>query len=263
MATPRITIKLESAESGRVPLAAFQAALDKLSVMLEDVAHECRGQRRVKVSWEIAELALGSATISVEPTAIANAALAGEIRRYLVAGLQQLSQQEERPPFFTDRALEKARELVGLVGGRVTGVTLKDDTGQQLALTEAVASNVGAILEYFTLLGSVEGRLEMLAGREGRPLRIWVRDVVTGADVGCRLDEAKLPQAIEAFRKRVLVSGLVTYGKSGLPRSIEVDDIELMPDELQPLDEDPAGKLPGFTGGLPPEQFLEEQYYDP
>lgn len=262
MPARRITINLETKEAGRVPVDSFQAALQDLTTILHEVELELSEDRRSKLSWDIAQLSLGSATVGVEPTSEEDTDLVDRTSQAVIMGLQHLSREQTRPEFFNDIALERARHLARISGDGVSRINLFSDVaGQQLYITETVAINAQAILEHLEFVGSVEGVLELLSGREGEALYFRVRDVVSGAGVRCYFPEEMLEQALAWFRKRVLASGVIVCDSSGKPRRIRVDSMELAPSmESLPQPEDVKGIMKNQTKGLPSERYLKERF---
>ena len=258
----RITITLETKEPGRVSVESFKAALDDLSTILHEVELELSEQRRAKLSWDIAYLGLGSATVGLEPSTEDEWELADRTSQSVVRGLQKLSQEKTRPEFFNDVALERVRHLARITGDDVSRINVFSDVpGQQLYISETIAVNVQAILEHLEFVGSVEGVLELLSGKEGEALYFRVRDVVTGAGVRCYFPELMLEKALAYFRKRVLVSGTIVCDSGGTPRRIHVDNMEVVPTaEELPQASDVKGLMKGDTGGLPSERYLEERF---
>lgn len=262
MVRTRITINLETKEPGRVPVGSFREALAELAAMLHHVEIQVSEDRRSRVSWDISELGLGSATISLEPASEEYSELAAQVTQSVISGLRSLSEERIRPEFFSDAALEGARRLARLVDDRVDRINLFSNVPeQQLYITEGIAVNVGAILEHLEFMGSVEGRLELLSGREGERPYFGVRDVVSRASVRCYFPEDMLEQALQAFRKRVVVHGLMRSDSSGKPRRIRVHGMELVPGlEALPQPEDVRGTMKGQTGGLSSERYVEERF---
>jgi hypothetical protein len=79
--------------------------------------------------------------------------------------------------------------------------------------------------------GLVEGRLEAI--QDHGKLEIRIRDAAFRQTVRCFFPEEKLPQVFELFRKRVEVSGIVHYRRNGVPISIDVVNIERLPDDSE------------------------------
>lgn len=262
MAARRITISLETRDDRRIPVESFKAALEDISVILHEVELELSEIRRARLSWNIAELSLGSATIGLEAASEEDSELASKTSQSVINGLELLSREQTRPEYFNDTALESARRLARVAGDGISRINLFSDVAkQQLYIIETIATNVQAILEHLEFVGSVEGTLELLSGREGEALYFRVRDVVSGAAVRCYFTEEMLEQALTDFRKRVVVSGLIQCDSSGKPRRIHVYDMELVPtvDNL-PQPDDVRGILRDQTGGLSSEKYLEERF---
>lgn len=258
----RINIRLETKEPGRIPVGAFRDALQDLSAILHEVELEMSKDRRSRLSWDVAELGLGSATVGLEPASEEHSELAGRVTKTLIGGLRQLSDERVRPGFFNDAALERARRLSRLASDRLDRINLFSNVPeQQLYLTGAIAVNVQQILEHLESIGSVEGRLELLSGREGARPYFAVRDAVSRASVRCYFPEDLLQQALQAFRKRVVVRGLIVSDSSGRPKRIHVQGMEIVPGmEALPQPQDVRGIMKGQTGGLPSEHYVEERF---
>ncbi len=90
--------------------------------------------------------------------------------------------------------------------------------------------------------GTVEGRLEAIQDSGGLQLR--VRDPLLRASVRCNLPDDMLAVALDSFRKRVEISGLIHYRKNGDPTSIDVREIVVLPsDDDLPTANDVRGIL--------------------
>lgn len=79
--------------------------------------------------------------------------------------------------------------------------------------------------------GVIEGRLDTIQDR-GK-LEIHVRDAAFRQTVRCFFPEEMLPKAFENFRKRVEVSGIVHYRRNGVPVSIDITQIDRLPDDSE------------------------------
>ena len=240
----RISISLQS-EDKYIPVDAFKTAVDELTTMLHEVEIEISEARRSKLQWNITELSLGSATIGLEAISTEDLELAAKTESAVVEGLCSLRESNKRPQYFNDTALESARRLARIRTDGISRINVFSNVpNQQLYITEEISVNVGTILENMEFIGSVEGILELLSGREGQPLYFRVRDIVTGASVRCYFPEEMLEQALAHFRKRVIVSGLILVDNSGRPRQIRIKEIETVPGVTNlPQPEDVGGLL--------------------
>jgi hypothetical protein len=70
--------------------------------------------------------------------------------------------------------------------------------------------------------GTIEGRLETIQESYGT-LQFYIRDTMLRQRVRCYFPEDLLPEVFDKFRKRVEVSGIIHYRKSGTPISIEAE----------------------------------------
>jgi hypothetical protein len=91
--------------------------------------------------------------------------------------------------------------------------------------------------------GTIEGRLESIQEVHSG-LQFHIRDAMLRQKVRCYFPEELLPEVFEKFRKRVEVSGLIHYRKSGIPIGIEAERIQILPDDSElPTAEDVRGIL--------------------
>jgi hypothetical protein len=81
----------------------------------------------------------------------------------------------------------------------------------------------------YTDFGVIEGRLGAI--QDHGKLEIQVRDTVLKQTVRCFFPEAMLAKAFENFRKRIEVNGMVHYRRNGIPISIDVAQIDGLPDD--------------------------------
>jgi len=252
-------LRLQAKQAQRIPMRAFEGALADLGVILHEVEAEMATGRE-GVTWEIADLGMGSVMVAVMPATASQEELARQVGHAVAEGLKSLGRDQVRPPHFSDKALESAARLARLLSEELTAMRLSF-ANQVVELNQVVAAHVRGILEYVQSVGSVQGTLEVLAGPIGRDPYFRVRDAVTDFSVTCTMPEDLIPVALAAFRKRVLASGTVHYESGGRARAIAVNSIEILPpDEDLPRFEDVRG-IYGELGGLVPEEYLEQHFY--
>lgn len=249
----RITIVLEP-KSGLISLPSFRIAIEQLSILLNEVSSEISEPKPSHVYWGLAELSMNSpARISVESTSEEVEGTAGRTTSVIVEGLAKLQKERTRPQYFNDNALESAQRLARLSGDNIARINIYSDLpNQQTYVNEQIAVNISSILEYLDYHGSVEGRLELISGKEGQPVYFRVQDRINKVGVRCIIaDELLEKEALNAFRKRVIVSGIIKSDNNGIPRSINVDNIDILPEEKDlPQDNDLVKLLGGFTTGI-------------
>lgn len=101
-----------------------------------------------------------------------------------------------------------------------------------IAIDESIARKIAddwrtAYSDY----GVMEGRLDTIQDR-GK-LEFQVRDPALPQTVKCFVPEEMLQTAFQYFRKRVEVSGTVHYRRNGAPVSIDVEQIERLPEDSE------------------------------
>ena len=140
------------------------------------------------------------------------------------------------PEWFTKDEVKAARELTAVIdaGGKfVTSISMAN--GEVIAdLSPITIKTADAILsgEKYEAFGSIEGRIETLHGREAYPLAFYVSDVHSKRQVVCHFNKTEDEEgAIGAFRKRVLVYGLIHYAKEGYPTSVDADSLRIFAEE--------------------------------
>ena len=223
-------------QEDKVPADRFLKLTQHFLGVLRNVSDEVTGKKN-GVVWMVTAQS-GSMIISASPEArkVDNVA----VSRAVVAirnGLQELEAKDKRPPHFSDTSLYHARELAALVtnGSMKSGViTIRHDRNLQ-KITSHTFANVNGILEAsWNESGSVEGKVTVLTDR-GR-LEVQIDDLLTGHTIRCMVSGELEQKLIEAFRRRVVVSGNVHYRKDGIPVKIEVSGVRVLG----------RGKLPTF-----------------
>ena len=189
-------------------------------------------------------------------------------------GLSALKSRAERPKFFTNDVMRKARKVAERVTNGI-GRT-KADFGPNLPsdeLTQATAQNVirnvdaalAGPLKPYQEIGSVEGYLTGVE-LDGFGRRVaYVRERVTGETVKCVIPKSAPQLAFDLSAKpigdvwrriRVLVSGRIHYNGTGKIDRVEATDVQFLRTraELPQIDEVIDEN---FTNGMRSEEYLE------
>lgn len=234
--TPALTLKLD----GKITADKFVQAVESFIELVDDVAAQVmadpavravpvRGERIKKLQW-VVSVTKGSINLAVAPDTVTPASRAAV--RAVSSGLRQVGKRAERPKYFTDAALNRARDLATLTDSNLTMAAVKaaPSTGKPLSLLPVIAQNVTSILaSHIKDYGSIEGRLEMISLRNGPHFTIY--DALTDKGIQCHIPTDKLDEVWQSFGKRIAVSGLIRYRRtSGEPLSIEVEELRTFPD---------------------------------
>jgi hypothetical protein len=138
------------------------------------------------------------------------------------------------PPWYGRDEINAARLLASLVDGAdITSIQIKNgNTPEEMSPT--VVATVDAILESDKSIafGSIEGVIEMLSIRDG--FRCTVYEPNYGRGINCYFNKVELErEAHLAFGKRVLLSGMIRYGKEGLPTTLHADALRVFPPDAE------------------------------
>jgi hypothetical protein len=158
---------------------------------------------------------------------------AGDMAAEIGTGLQRLL-AGERPAHFTDRALEKVRDLTTYRELSTVSFGLE---GLQVDMGPDVRGTVDRLLgPAVSSLGAIEGRLESISVHNNRR-SFSIYDLLTGQRIICyfgrRITAEKIGAAVE---RRVSVYGEIRYRSNGSIISVDAQDIEVLQreDELPP-----------------------------
>jgi hypothetical protein len=247
VAAPLLTLDLDGP---RVTVDRFLHALDGLLTILQEVDREMTRRPKGSLRFVITEMYAASAHLQAvaEPAIEAPPLPPIRIVEAAAHGLAVIELGGDRPPYFTDRALQAATAIARAVDEEeVTAVRIR--FGEQVL---GVSRRLGAHAEDLvrgTLrsLGSVEGRLEVLSVHQRTHATIY--DSVTGRAVRCLFPEDELPLVMGAFGRRVMAHGLIWSNAQGEARTIDVrsaGDLVVFPrDEDLPR----AGEVRGLLRG--------------
>ncbi len=232
--TPKLTLDLGGP---KITSDVFRRAVEAFFVMVDEVSRQMAGGNRIQ--W-LVSMKGGSIHLSAAPEAKRPeiAVKIPQIARAVRAGVSLIGRRPERPKFFTDEALRRARELASIPETRQIETAQISLANQTAKLTPKTVANINELLgTQVKDYGTVEGRLLVLSAAQGASIAIV--DPLTERLVRCWVSETQLDEAIRAFRKRVAVSGLIHYRNDGQPNHIEVDELFVFPDrpELPTADE--------------------------
>lgn len=250
---PSVTLRLLS-QSDFVPLSSFLQAVEKFQALLTAIDEDISGKPGGTLLWNVSGLSIGSATLTATAESLEEDIDVGpQVVEAAVKGLGVLERLGERPPYFSDDALQEARELVSLIQPKtkITKISVVAPTMPMVTITQQTAAHIDKMVgSGYTAYGSVEGRLEAISVH-GRPT-FGVYDFIEGRRVNCDFPAGMLEQVKEALGRRVLVYGLVRFNESDKPTSVrEIQELRLLrtKDEL-PQAKDIIGIAPDITGDV-------------
>jgi len=228
-----VSIKLEGP---RLTPDKFVNAVQKFFSIVLGVTKNVVGVARPE-DWSV-EVDHGSAIVRIKPE---NPAIKASRSIDLMSrGIKSLaSGVRSAPPGFGNDEVKAAKELASLIDadGKFIKAIYIVNGEAPMGLTEEVGRSADAILssEKHIAFGSIEGRVETLSDKEGQSgFQCTIKDPIYQRQVIIHFTKKELEdRAYEAFRKRVLVSGLIRYSKEGNPTSVDADYLKVFPEESE------------------------------
>ena len=243
--TLSITLKGQS-----IGLSDLMDALKHFSTVLDEVDQQVTGRKSIE--WKVAKLERSSATVGVTPVQRLKDLFDQRpgVVAACVSGFEGLAVRADRPPHFSDRALDAARKLAKRSQGNENGVMLErildDGSAMRVPLGATIVEHVDEILRTSgQATGALEGRLETVTIHDQNAFTIY--DPLRRRGTRCICDAETLNAVHGFLGKRVLVYGEIGYNKDGEPNTIHVERLEILRtrDEL-PQAEDVRGLYAGF-----------------
>lgn len=220
-------------DANDVSASDFYSALDAFLSLVRELTRHVNGTLP-QDAW-LLNVQEGSQVVSLGPNPTKLPGSMGvEIISLMDRGLTALENKAVQPEGFSEAALESARTLARLGPGRGSKrpqLEIRILTKQKRrSLTPSLSRHVSELLDWkYEDFGTVEGTLEAVSAHGGYEFRIyepmWLRPV------RCNFEEDLLPRALEYFRKRVEVSGLIRYTQDGFPTSVSVTQLDPLPDQ--------------------------------
>lgn len=209
-------------DAENVSASDFKSALDAFLKLIRELSRQIN-ESAPRDSW-LLNVQEGSQVISLRadgskiPSVVSK-----QVYSALFSGLDALEHEAKTPEYFTEAALEAARDLSRVAFGKHDrGIPVRIFSRDRARIvTRNTFTHVSEILDWkYEDVGTVEGTLEVVSAHNGYEFRIF--EPVWERAVRCTFDEDLLRTALTAFKKRVEVQGLVRYSRDGLPVSVKV-----------------------------------------
>lgn len=227
MATPDdieapLTLEIDGT---RVTPDKFVRAVTAFFEMVRDLSSISEAQ----ADWRV-QVKQGSNLVGVFPTPTVPPVVVERVLSTIGTGVAGFEREAREQMAFNDRAMKSLRKL-----GQVAGTTDSDDIAVRLwigkrpqPVTYRSVFHVTELLEAtYQEYGSVTGKLQTLSERGG--LKFVIYEPIWDRPVRCIIPDRLLDDAMAAFGRRVEVYGPVKYRRDGMPFSVFVNDIEVMP----------------------------------
>jgi hypothetical protein len=214
----------------RITADRFLKGVASFFGIVTEVSEAVTGHRG-GIEWIVSARA-GSVVVDFKPVPVkADPLVVSETVRAIRDGLDLIERKPERPRYWSDAALKRAKELAGVTEPArqgLTQVSIDANAGGRkvtLRTKEHVDTLIGTELR---ALGSIEGRLRTVT--EGGGLHFIVQDEVTHNEIRCYIKDEDVEKILGAFRKRVVVYGEICYRRDKQPASITVERFRVLRD---------------------------------
>lgn len=247
-----------SSDDELVSANAFFSGAQKLLRLLSEVEKFFSDKKKDEYEWRICELKKSSASLGLVAVCKEPLSYTGnDVSTKVIEGLRLIETKGERPYYFSDDALNAAKDFALLTDKKAKRVTLSNNSGV-IDINQHIVANVNKIMELsFEELSTIEGYLKMLSTTKSWYFNVY--DSVTGTAVSCYFDEDLLSIAAKAINQRVSVSGIVSYNREGYPKSIRsISEFEILPtDDNLPSINNIINRHLGISGGMSVDEFME------
>ncbi|HVX33290.1 MAG TPA: hypothetical protein VHA80_09135 [Solirubrobacterales bacterium] len=233
----RPDLQLEVGHGVAVDLRSLANASQKFASLIDEVGGDFAGVER-PVKW-IVEVEPGSVLLPLQAEAAIDdlrPGVAEQIGGVIADGLALLEREPVRPEYFTDKALDLAKELA-MLGGDKLPIAVRNGRSP-VRITNQLAANVEKVLgEPRETIGTIEGRLDALNVHGQSPhFSIWpAGDKRVKCSFGQRLDLDH--DILPAVKKRVAAHGRIKTRPSGERLSVVVDELTVIGESPIPPDE--------------------------
>ena len=251
---------------GEVEVSRYAQALTDTVWLLSSIDRLEVQESSARLHWTVADLsANGVLRARLTPRTIPEKRSLGSASvppTALVDGLLSLAERAEIPDLFTEESVKRVDRL-GQPSRGVRGVTLasvnaEGYAGEAVRISDLVRSNAkAAIASRETSVGSVSGIIDVLNARRRGPMRGSIYNPRTRHAVTCLVPAERADTFVEAFGHRVLVGGVLHRNELGQVISVDVDEVQVMPEGFRtPTVDELLGVDPAWTGELSTSDYL-------
>jgi hypothetical protein len=229
---PKIGLDLEGP---RITLDRLIQAVEAFLGILQDVDAQTTGRAGGSLDWVVEGMSGGSAHLEVVAQPRDELVPRGTGRvvvKNFARGMALIASRAEKPPFFTEAALRRARLLTTLAGQDGLNQLVVRVNGSRIAFTREVGKHVTELVDgTLRTIGSVEGTLDTVSLRGQSYFNVY--DATTGRPIRCNFPRGMLDTVRDALGKRVLVEGVLYSRRTGEPTTLRAENLTVFPDESE------------------------------
>ena len=244
---------------GTISLGSFLTVIDSSFETLKDLDSAISRQPQGSLDWVIERVSANSIGIEIESKARDPKIDYGtRVAEVYFDGIETIRSEGITPPYFSDNCLKLVEKVAKVLRGDGASAleVLDPIRGKSTEFDAQILTTTSQLMGYsYKSFGSVEGTLEMISIH--KPARFNVYHSISLLAVRCNLREEDIERVRDALGRRVVVSGLVSYNVKDEPKSIMVEELEVIPreDEL-PTIEEFIGFDPNYTGDMTTEEYI-------
>ncbi len=222
------TLMLEI-DGPRITANKFRKSINTFLDIIDEVVKDFSGSAR-SVRW-IVSVRPGSAVIilraeSASPRLPPNGVPV--LLDIIHTGFDTIEKTSIRPPYFSDSALKKTKDLASIVDGEIDSIKVRRDD-KTSSVTSYTSANVSALFATgYKDWGSIEGQISEVSSRGVS--HVYVHDRLLKKHVRCHVTEDMLQEMAPYWGKRVSVTGYIRYYPGGEPKDVDVERFEVFPD---------------------------------
>lgn len=210
-----------------ISISDYKKASDSFLELVKELSKNIANGKTLDSDWQVKVYA-GSIGVGVFPSQTNY--YADQVRCAIVEGVKSLS-EGIRPMGFSDKAIGHVKSLASLfkkADNPNPKVRIWSKRNESVNMERSIAATVDSLLEAsYEEDGSVDGILERIDAHGA--LGFVVYDVIDERAIRCEISEKDIPVALQSFRERIEVIGLVKYRKDGMPVSIRASKIIKFP----------------------------------
>jgi hypothetical protein len=241
-----------------ITIDAFVTAVTNWFKVVTDIDTAISGQPGGSLEWVVANLATGSLVVEAEShSKLPNQNYDTEVVRAAITGLRRLEEEGLTPQYLSPKGLKSAKQLLRLIGTQgIEGIRIANHA-ESVELTANAAGYVAELLPVrYTIIGSVEGRLEAISIHEKEPRCTVYRDFTNQA-VTCLFPRDMLNEVKDGLGKRVVAMGEVDMNGRHEPVTVHLERLRILDNEEElPGIGDIGGTDPRFTGGIESSAYM-------
>ncbi len=244
---------------GTISFESFLNIIDSSFGILKDLDIAVSRQPQGSLDWIIGGVYADSIGIEIESKARDPKIDYGtKLAEVYSDGIEIIRSEGITPPYFSDNCLRLVSRVAKVLrGDGASALQILDPIrGKFTEFDAQIVATTSQLMGYsYKSFGSVEGTLEMISIHK-RP-RFNVYHSISLHAVRCNLREEDIEGVRHALGRRVVVSGLVSYNVKDEPKSVMVEELEVIPreDELPTIDEF-VGSDPNYTGDMSTEEYV-------